>query len=126
MEALFAGLPVVMSDVGGAREQIGENKRRGFVVGNPLGDPEAIDWRQMSRARFRPQANRGDLVEAIRAVITDRNYWSGVRGELQAESIERFSADRCVKCHADVLARAVAREFIAPSDQVLGGNLRTA
>jgi glycosyltransferase involved in cell wall biosynthesis len=115
MEALFAGLPVVMSDVGGAREQIGQDKRRGFIVGNPLGDPEAIDWRRMSRARFQPQVNRENLVKAMCAVIADRNYWNAIRRDLQEESTERFSADRCVRRHAEVLERAAARHAIDSS-----------
>ena len=39
MEALFAGVPVVLSEVGGAREQIGSKPERGYLVTNPLGDP---------------------------------------------------------------------------------------
>ena len=34
MEALCAGLPVVMSDVGGAREQVGLDGERGYIVPN--------------------------------------------------------------------------------------------
>ena len=41
MEAIFTGLPAILSEVGGAREQVGENGRRGLMVENPLGDPEA-------------------------------------------------------------------------------------
>jgi glycosyltransferase involved in cell wall biosynthesis len=112
MEALFAGVPVVMSEVGGAREQVGEDGRRGYIVGNPLGDPEAMDWHRMSRARFRPQVNCAALVEAMSAVVRDRIHWRDVRGELRAESVMRFSADRCVQLHADVLLRAAARERV--------------
>ena len=39
MEALFTGLPAVLSEVSGAREQVGENGCRGIMVSNPLGDP---------------------------------------------------------------------------------------
>ena len=40
VEALFAGLPVVLIKVGWAREQVGDDQRRGLVVSNPLGDPQ--------------------------------------------------------------------------------------
>jgi glycosyltransferase involved in cell wall biosynthesis len=113
MEALFAGLPVIISEVGGAREQVGENGRRGFVVGNPLGDPEVMDWGSMSRARFRPQVNRAALVEAMSAVIADRVRWREARGELRAESVKRFSVDLCIERHADVLTRATAGAAIS-------------
>ena len=112
MEALFAGLPVVISEVGGAREQVGRDGSRGFVVGNPLGDSEAIDWRSMSRARFQPQVNHKALVEALSAIIADRDHWRKVREDLRAESMNRFSAEVCLQRHAKVLTRAAAGEPI--------------
>jgi glycosyltransferase involved in cell wall biosynthesis len=108
MEALVAGLPVVISDAGAAREQVGENGCRGFVVGNPLGDPEAVDWPSIARARFRPQVNRAALVEAMCKVVVERDRWRNVRDELSAESVDRFSAEVCVRRHAEVLTRAAA------------------
>ncbi len=110
MEALFAGLPVVLSEVGGAREQVGENGRRGFVVANPLGDPEAMDWRSMARAKFRPQINRAALVDAMSAVVADRDRWRDARAELRAESAVRFSVETCLRRHAEVLTRAAQGE----------------
>jgi glycosyltransferase involved in cell wall biosynthesis len=112
MEALFAGLPVVISDVGGAREQVGEGGRRGFVVGNPLSDPEAMDWHRMSRARFRRQVNRAALVEAMSSIVADRGHWQNIRGELRADSVKRFSAESCVQRHAEALSRTAAGERI--------------
>jgi glycosyltransferase involved in cell wall biosynthesis len=108
MEALVAGLPVVISDAGAAREQVGENGCRGFVVGNPLGDPEAVDWPSIARARFHPQVNRAALVEAMCKVVAARDRWRNVRDELSAESVDRFSAEVCVRRHAEVLTRAAA------------------
>src|SRR6202012_173000 len=65
MEARCTGLPVIISDVAGARDQMGADGIHGFVVGNPLGDPDAVNWRLMARERFRPQVNRSELVEAM-------------------------------------------------------------
>jgi glycosyltransferase involved in cell wall biosynthesis len=109
MEALFAGLPVVLSDVGGAREQVGEDHRRGYVVGNPLGDPEVVDWAGMARARFTSQINRAALVEAMCRVIAERDRWRQARVDLKAESANRFSLDVCLQRHAEVLTRAASR-----------------
>jgi glycosyltransferase involved in cell wall biosynthesis len=110
MEALSAGLPVVLSEVGGAREQVGENGKRGFVIGNPLGDPEAVDWPSIGRARFSDQVNRAALVKAMRAIVADSDRWRDARAELKAESISRFSVEVCVRRHADLLTRAAASE----------------
>jgi glycosyltransferase involved in cell wall biosynthesis len=110
-EALSAGLPVVLSEVGGAREQVGENGLRGFLVPNPAGgDPDAIDWRTIGRARFCSQVNRVALVEAMCAVVADRDSWREKREELRQDSVKRFSIDVCVQRHAEVLTRAAMGE----------------
>jgi glycosyltransferase involved in cell wall biosynthesis len=109
-EALCAGLPVVLSEVGGAREQVGENGLRGFLVPNPAGDPDAIDWRTIGRARFCSQANRVALVEAMCAVVADRDSWREKREELRQDSVKRFSIDVCVQRHAEVLTCAAMGE----------------
>ena len=105
MEALFAGIPVVMSEVGGAVEIVGEDDKRGCVVPNPLGDPEKMDWEMMSRLRFAPQGNRRALVEAMSRVVVQGEHWRRIREDLRAESVVRFSAERCVAAHADLLKR---------------------
>jgi glycosyltransferase involved in cell wall biosynthesis len=114
MEALFAGVPVVMSEVGGAIEQVGEDGSRGFVVANPIGDAEAIDWQRMSQMRFAPQVNRAALAEAMSSLVAKRDHWKNARESLKAESVKRFSAEACVRSHAKVLIRAAAGKQIAP------------
>jgi glycosyltransferase involved in cell wall biosynthesis len=107
MEALFAGVPVVLSEVGGAREQIGDDRTRGHVVTNPLGDPLQVNWDAAGEARYQPQANRDELAAAMRDLIAGREEYLSHRDRLAAESAARFSADSCLDQHAEVL-RAVA------------------
>jgi glycosyltransferase involved in cell wall biosynthesis len=106
-EALFAGVPVVLSDVGGAREQIGDDPARGYLVANPLGDPLSVNWQSVGAARYRPQANRDELATAMEHLVLNRDSYLGNRERLAAESAARFSADICLAQHAAVL-RAVA------------------
>lgn len=113
MEALCAGLPVVISEVAGAREQMGEDGRYGFVVGNPLGDPETMDWHSMGHERFRPQVNRTALVEAMRKLVADRDHWKDRREELQIEAWRQFSPQRWLERYAEVLTRAAAQQHRA-------------
>jgi glycosyltransferase involved in cell wall biosynthesis len=108
MEALSAGLPVVISEVGGAREQVGINGERGYVVPNALGDPELVTWRAAVRERFRPQVNKNAMVVAMTAVIRDQEYWAAIRPTLAEASKQRFSAKACAGQHAAVLRRAAA------------------
>jgi len=108
MEALVAGLPIVMSEVGGAREQIGEDGTRGIIVDNPLGDSELLDWNAMSRARFRPQVNRDQLIRAMQAIVARRECWSELRATIRKDALARFSIERFVAGHARVLIDAIS------------------
>jgi glycosyltransferase involved in cell wall biosynthesis len=111
MEALFAGLPVVLSDVGGAREQVGGDPSRGQVVTNPLGNPLEVDWQSVGAARYRPQVNRDELVGAMGSLIMARDEHLAHRVELQAESAQRFSAAACLAQHAALLRAVATTEF---------------
>jgi glycosyltransferase involved in cell wall biosynthesis len=106
-EALFAGLPVVLSDVGGAREQIGHDPARGYLVTNPLGDPLRVDWESLGAARYKVQVNRDELATAMDHLVADREGYLHNRERLAAESAVRFSAGVCLARHAALL-RAVA------------------
>lgn len=108
MEALHAGVPVVLSEVGGAREQVGEGDERGHVVANPLGDPLRVDWQTIREARFARQVNRPALVTAMRSMIVHRALWLDAREDLARESAARFHPDVCLRRHAEVLAIAAA------------------
>jgi glycosyltransferase involved in cell wall biosynthesis len=108
MEALCAGLPIVMSEVGGAREQVGERGEYGYIVPNPLGDPERVSWERAGRERFRSQVNRDDLAAALTAVVDTRERWAAARGALAEHSARRFDAAACAGAHAAILTQAAA------------------
>ncbi|MGY3034415.1 glycosyltransferase involved in cell wall biosynthesis [Bradyrhizobium sp. USDA 4354] len=109
MEALSAGLPTIVSDVGGAREQIGMDGSRGFVVANPVGDPERANWHRSCLMRFQPQKNKDELVSAMKSVLARRDHWSAVREQLSADSQSRFDPVICSRRHAEVLLSAMSR-----------------
>jgi glycosyltransferase involved in cell wall biosynthesis len=110
MEALCAGVPVVVSDVGGAREQVGSvEQRRGHLVPNPVGDPVKVNWDTIREVRFQRQANHGALVSAMSSLISEQSAWLGARDRLIGESAKRFHPDVCLGRHAQVL-RDVIRE----------------
>jgi glycosyltransferase involved in cell wall biosynthesis len=107
MEALYAGVPVVLTEVGGAREQI-DDGRAGYLVPNPLGDPLAISWDAVGRHAYHGQRNHDELVAAMRRMIGERERWAARREELSASAAERFHADRALTLHADAVRHASA------------------
>ncbi len=110
MEALGAGLPVILSDVGGAREQLAGGPMKGILISNPLGDPLRVDWVEMASARFRPQINRQELIGAL-AAFTRGDVELATPEEIRADSLARFSDDLCLHRHAAALIE-VARGAI--------------
>jgi glycosyltransferase involved in cell wall biosynthesis len=109
MEALHAGVPVVASDVGGAREQVGDGGSRGFVVRNPLGHPLNVSWKKMRSVCYATQVNRAELVRAMSSLTRERAAWAAQREALARESAERFHPERCVRAHATLLRELGAR-----------------
>jgi glycosyltransferase involved in cell wall biosynthesis len=109
IEALCQGTRVVISDVGDAREQVGDDPRRGVVVANPLADPLRVDWRTIGASRFRSQLNEAELIGAMVDAVDLGPDGHDARLALRAESLQRFNADRVLDEHARVLAEAVGR-----------------
>jgi glycosyltransferase involved in cell wall biosynthesis len=107
MEALCTGLPVIMTDVSGAHEQIGGEPARGYVVANPLGDPLKADWASSAAAQYRPQQNREELAATMALLVKDRNEYLSNRDHLAAESAARFSSASWLARHDEVLRAAV-------------------
>jgi glycosyltransferase involved in cell wall biosynthesis len=119
MEALHAGVPVIASDVGGAREQLGTDPSRGYLIGNPLGDPLEVNWKTIGPVCYTRQANREELVEAMCALVRERKHREAGREELAAESAARFDPDHCLRAHANLLHSCVAGDVLSldpPSD----------
>lgn len=106
MEALCSGVPIVLSDVDGAREQIGGQAERGYLVTHPLGDPLNVNWASIGAARYTPQINRGEFAKATAHLVSDRDGYLSRRQRLANKLIQRFSADQCLARHAAVLIAA--------------------
>ncbi len=106
MEALTAGLPVVMSAVSGASEQLGADGERGHIVANPGGGNETLSWEVIRRMRYEPQPNKAELVDAMVSVVAERGRWAAARPALAAEARSRFDAGQCARRYAEVLALA--------------------
>jgi glycosyltransferase involved in cell wall biosynthesis len=112
MEALVAGVPVIVSDVGGAVEQLADRPEWGRLVSNPLGNPLEVDWESMTAARFQRQSNQDELVESMISFTRDQTA-DRTRGSFAAEAAERFDGALCLRRHAGVLKAAAVGEPIS-------------
>lgn len=118
MEALCLGVPVVLADVGGAREQVRAGTPSGILVPNPLGEPLDADWPSMAAARFERQRNRAELVAAMRSMIDTRAEWDARRAAIAAESLSRFSSATMIERHAHVLRAAAQRRAVTLPEEL--------
>lgn len=112
MEALYSGVPVVLSEVGGAFEQVGCGENRGYLIPNPVGDPFRVNWETIRDARYVRQANRDALVTAMSSLIDNRASFLEARERLISESAARFHPDVCLRSHARVLTAAANRDVV--------------
>ena len=113
MEALHAGVPVVVSDVGGARDQLGSDPSRGYLIRNPLGDPLDANWTTIGSALYARQINRDELIEAMCALVREREQRAAKRDQLAAESARRFHPDHCLRGHANLLHSCVTGSILS-------------
>jgi glycosyltransferase involved in cell wall biosynthesis len=89
-EALWAGLPVVLSETGGARELVGGAGERGVLIPNPCGDPLRVDAEQVAApGRDARDANERAFAEALVGMVRERDAWrgrsEGIRSSARAE-----------------------------------------
>ena len=109
-EAMTSGLPVVLSEVAGAREQLAVpagSDPAGILVGNPGGALE-VSWETVSASRFRRQPNHDELVAALTRMVVERDLWAARRDRMAQEASERFDPQRCLDRHAEVLREAAS------------------
>lgn len=103
-EAVMAGLPLVISDVGGALELAGNSGERGRICGNPAAEPATITLTQIRAARRRAvQSNGGELSSAIGDICRDVTGWRARREQLAGSAALWLGADAMVARHASLL-----------------------
>ena len=110
IEAARAGLPVVLSDVGIARELLRDGTR-GTLVPNPA-TGETIDEKSVRRARrhVRSQRNAGALRDALVDVADHVAEWRDRRSSLAESAAELFTLEAMISGHTYWLKDAVRRD----------------
>jgi glycosyltransferase involved in cell wall biosynthesis len=107
-EAMWIGLPLLLTDCGGARALVGPAGERGCVVPNPGGHPEELDTDTPCTPSPRATAkSRAALVEAMTGFVREREAWRARRAEIRQEARRLLAPERMAAGHAEAL-RGVA------------------
>lgn len=101
-EAMFVGRPVIATDVGGVREQVGD-----FGQILPPGDPQA-------------------LATAIQTVMADYEGYTALAPIAARRAVERYSVSAMVSAHEEMYRALIHQSVVRrPSDAALDGAIRT-
>lgn len=108
-EASAAGLPLLMSDVGGAAELVALSPGRSVMVPNPSGHAGSVTDARVASARRRSsrQRNREDIVDAIRTVVGVVLH-ERERGNAEKSPDRPPSVDDMARGHAELIVAATA------------------
>lgn len=103
-EAAAAGLPLALSDVGGARELVAADPSRAILIANATGDAAKVSDARVraARRRSRRQRNRDDLADAVRRLAS-----GGASAVLPQAGDSAATVDAMAAGHARVLHDAV-------------------
>lgn len=109
-EAAVAGLPVLISDVGGGRELVGDHGERGELFANPAGDAKALTLGMIRRSRQRShkQANARAVQAAVVRVCESIEDWRARRTSLAADARAALSSSHMIQSHAELLRRVAS------------------
>jgi glycosyltransferase involved in cell wall biosynthesis len=116
MEAMYAGLPLIMSDVGSARAVIRDGDI-GRVVRNPYPDLRQLDMAVIRRDYMDGAHldNLDELVEAMLAVCDDREGWRRRGAAGRARIVQEYSSVVMGKAYAECFREYVNGEVATRS-----------
>lgn len=110
-EALFTGLPLLLSDCGSARELVGVNGERGVIVPNPAVEPINLTREIINRQYPLAQhCNSEALAEAMKTLVGQGEMWDAKREEIRAVAGESFSLARMTASYQWVFESVIQLE----------------
>lgn len=107
-EALVAGMPLVLSDVGGAEELVARDTVRSILVPNATGSADAVTDARVGRARWRSgrQTNATPFAAAI-VRVAEQIARDRAEGRAVTPVVNIAGVRKMVEAHADLLRRVV-------------------
>jgi glycosyltransferase involved in cell wall biosynthesis len=104
-EALFFGLPLILTDVGGAKEVL-EKPGIGLLVSNSFGEITSLtDENLGTYTREESPSNLEELIRAMEDVLTRPEYWQDFSKKRRQLVKERYSLEIAVNKTMDVFRR---------------------
>ncbi|MDH3271937.1 MAG: glycosyltransferase [Gemmatimonadota bacterium] len=108
-EALWVGLPVVLSDVGGSAELVGSASERGLLIPNPSGDPLEVTQASVTRPPVNAwRENVESLARALGTIAEGREAWRAQSTETRAWARAHLAPEVIAARYAEI-ARQVVR-----------------
>jgi GT2 family glycosyltransferase/glycosyltransferase involved in cell wall biosynthesis len=102
-EALMAGVPLIHTECGSARELIGENGERGILIPNPAGDPLDLTWEDIRQTiPLKQQRSTPALVEAMSQMIVDRKIWNARRSDIRSYVLNTFGMEAFLQRYSEL------------------------
>ena len=103
MEAMFYGLPLILTDVGGNKEIL-ERVGNGILVPTSYGDILHLEHRNLGEYCLEEEpSNAESLANAMRNIWDRKAYWKemGERGKAAVQ--ENYSIDKTARAYEEVL-----------------------
>ena len=105
-EALWTGLPLVVSETGGSRAMVGQSGERGYLVPNMLGGHADATALPHLRTGDPPRNHVTELAQALDRLPRARDVWITRRPEIRAWARRTLDGSRMAEDHARLLRRA--------------------
>jgi len=107
-EALWSGLPVLLSECGGSRDLVGKDGERGHVIPNPVGDPLRVSKDLVRQPPAEAQArNRDAMTEAMVDLVTRREEWRAKTEDIRNHAREHLRPERMARDYAELFRSVV-------------------
>jgi glycosyltransferase involved in cell wall biosynthesis len=95
-EALYFGLPAILTDVGGAGEVLAQ-PGMGMLIMNSFGDISNLDAKNLGRYTHEESPdNLEELINAMEDMITRQEYWKGLASIRRKHIEENYPIEKAV------------------------------
>jgi glycosyltransferase involved in cell wall biosynthesis len=102
MEAMFYGLPLILTDVGGNREILGE-VCNGILIPTSYGDILHLDHSNLGKYCSEEEPRNGEvLANAMKDLVARRAYWKEMGERGRAAVQDRYSIDKTARAYEEL------------------------